>query len=127
MDPITQKRYKMKFKELKADLIDKYCECNDLYEDLVITEAEYQGKKVKLNDPIRTSENPKKKFKVYVKNESGKVVVVRFGDPNLSIKRDDPNRRKSFRARHNCDNPGPKTKARYWSCYQWRSGAKVDN
>lgn len=117
----------MKFKELKADLIDKYCECNDLYEDLVITEAEYQGKKVKLNDPIRTSENPKKKFKVYVKNESGKVVVVRFGDPNLSIKRDDPNRRKSFRARHNCDNPGPKTKARYWSCYQWRSGSKVDN
>ena len=45
----------------------------------------------------------------------------------LSIKRDDPARRKSFRARHNCDNPGPKTKARYWSCYQWRAGAKVDN
>ena len=93
-----------------------------------ITEAaEYQGKKVKLNDPIRTSENPNKKFKVYVKNEKGKVVVVRFGDPNLEIKRDDPARRKSFRARHNCDNPGPKTKARYWSCQQWRAGAKVDN
>ena len=117
----------MKFKELKAELIDKHCECNDLYEDLVITEAEYQGKKVKLNDPIRTSENPKKKFKVYVKNDQGKVVVVRFGDPNLSIKRDDPDRRRSFRARHNCDNPGPKTKPRYWSCFQWRGGSKVDS
>ena len=93
----------------------------------VIMEAEYQGKKVKLNDPIRTSENPNKKFKVYVKNEKGKVVVVRFGDPNMAINRDDPERRKSFRARHNCDDPGPKTKARYWSCFQWRAGAKVDN
>ena len=45
----------------------------------------------------------------------------------MEIKRDDPGRRKSFRARHNCDNPGPKTKARYWSCFQWRKGAKVDN
>ena len=89
-----------------------------LYEH-VITEAEYKGRKVKLNDPIRTSENPKKKFKVYVKNDKGKVVVVRFGDPNMSIKRDDPERRKNFRARHNCDNPGPKTKARYWSCRKW--------
>ena len=94
----------------------------------VISEAEYQGKKVKLNDPIRTSENPNKKFKVYVKDpSSGNIKVVRFGDPNLSIKRDDPDRRKSFRARHNCDNPGPITKPRYWSCHQWRSGAKVDN
>ena len=100
--------------------------CEALY-DHVITEAEYQGKKVKLNDPIRTSENPNKKFKVYVKNDKGKVVVVRFGDPNMSIKRDDPERRKNFRARHNCDNPGPKYKARYWSCFQWRAGAKVDN
>ena len=83
---------------------------------------------IKLNDPIRTSENPNKKFKVYVKDpSSGNVKVVRFGDPNLSIKRDDPDRRKSFRARHNCDNPGPITKPRYWSCHQWRSGAKVDN
>ena len=68
-----------------------------------------------------------KKFKVYVKNEKGKVVVVRFGDPNMGINRDDPEKRKSFRARHNCDNPGPKWKARYWSCYQWRASAKVDN
>jgi len=92
-----------------------------------LQEAEYQGKKVTLNDPIRTSENPKKKFKVYTMGPNGKVVVVRFGDPNMSIKRDDPARRKSFRARHNCDDPGPKWKARYWSCYQWRAGAKVDN
>lgn len=116
-----------KFKEFNAEHIDDICEACDLYEDLEITEAEYQGKTVKLNDPIRTSENPNKKFKVYTKNEKGKVVVVRFGDPNLSIKRDDPARRKSFRARHGCDNPGPKWKARYWSCYQWRAGAKVDN
>ena len=95
-------------------------------EGLPIMESEYQGKKVKLNDPIRTSEVPTKKFKVYVK-DGDKVKVVRFGDPNMEIKRDDPNRRKNFRARHNCDNPGPKTKARYWSCIQWRAGANVDN
>ena len=112
------------FKE--RERIDYICETCNLYEDLEITEAEYQGKKVKLNDPIRTSENPNKKFNVYVK-DGDTVKVVRFGDPNLSIKRDDPARRKNFRARHNCDNPGPKTKARYWSCFQWRAGAKVDN
>ena len=91
-----------------------------------LEEAEYKGRKVTLNKPIRTKEVKGKKFKVYVKDpKTGNVKVVRFGDPNLSIKRDDPKRRKSFRARHNCDNPGPKTKARYWSCYQWRAGAKV--
>ena len=91
-----------------------------------IQEAEYQGRKVTLNNPIRTPKGPRK-FAVYVKNEKGNVVKVTFGDPNMEIKRDDPGRRASFRARHNCDNPGPKTKARYWSCYQWRAGAKVDN
>lgn len=101
-------------------------ECTGHY-DHIITESEYQGKKVKLNDPMRTSENPNKKFKVYVKGESGKVVVVRFGDPKMGINRDNPERRKSFRARHNCADPGPKWKARYWSCYQWRASAKVDN
>lgn len=115
------------FKDLKEQLVDDYCESCDLYENLELEEAEYQGKTVKLNDPIRTSENPNKKFKVYVRGPKGNIVVVRFGDPNLSIKRDDPDRRRSFRARHNCDNPGPKWKARYWSCYQWRAGAKVDN
>ena len=77
-----------------------------------------------LNKPFRTSGGPKK-FSVYVKNEKGNVVKVNFGDPNMEIKRDDPKRRASFRARHNCDNPGPKTKARYWSCKQWRAGKKV--
>ena len=77
-----------------------------------------------LNKPFRTPGGPKK-FSVYVKNDKGNVVKVNFGDPNMEIKRDDPERRKSFRARHNCDNPGPKTKARYWSCKQWRAGKKV--
>ena len=105
--------------------VDSCCDdCDNLF-DHVITEAEYQGKKVKLNDPIRGGS---KKFYVYVKNEKGNVVKVSFGDTTgLSIKRDDPKRRASFRARHNCDNPGPKWKARYWSCYQWRAGAKVNN
>lgn len=89
-----------------------------------VTAAEYQGRKVTLNKPFRTP-GESKKFAVYTKNESGKVVIVRFGDPNMEIKRDDPERRKNFRSRHNCDSPGPKWKARYWSCYQWRSGAKV--
>ena len=115
-----------RFKLFREDAIDDDCECQDLYEDLEITESEYQGRKVKLNDPFRTADGPKK-FSVYVKNEKGNVVKVNFGDPNMEIKRDDPARRKSFRARHNCENPGPKWKARYWSCYQWRSGSKVDS
>jgi len=81
----------------------------------------------KLNKITRTP-GERKKFKVKVKDPStGNVKTVRFGDPNLSIKRDNPARRKSFRARHNCDNPGPKTKARYWSCKQWRASAKVED
>ena len=80
--------------------------------------AEYQGRKVTLNKPFRTSNGPKK-FAVYTRNESGNVVIVRFGDPNMKIKKSDPDRRRSFRARHNCDNPGPKWKARYWSCRAW--------
>ena len=100
------------------------CGCNEGLED--IQEAEYQGKQVKLNKPMRDS-GGNKKFKVYVMGPKGNVVVVRFGDPNMEIKRDDPERRKNFRARHNCDNPGPKWKARYWSCYQWRGSAKVED
>ena len=79
-------------------------------------EAEYQGRKVKLNKPMQ---GDVKKFKVYVKNPKGNVVKVNFGDPNMRIKKSNPKRRKSFRARHNCDNPGPKHKARYWSCRKW--------
>ena len=84
------------------------------YADLF--EAEYQGRKVKLNKPMQ---GDVKKFKVYVKNPKGNVVKVNFGDPNMRIKKSNPARRRSFRARHNCDNPGPKTKARYWSCRNW--------
>ena len=79
--------------------------------------AKYQGRTVKLNTPIRTP-GESKKFKVYVKS-GDKVKVVRYGDPNMSIKKSNTAARKSFRARHNCDNPGPKTKARYWSCKNW--------
>jgi hypothetical protein len=80
--------------------------------------SEYQGRKVTLNKPFRTPNGPKK-MSVYVKNEKGNVVKVNFGDPNMKIKKNIPERRKSFRARHNCDNPGPKWKARYWSCKAW--------
>ena len=103
-------------------IADEECTCFDH----VISEAEYKGRKVKLNDPMRSNDG-KKKFYVYVKNEKGNIIKLGFGDPNMEIKRDDPARRKNFRARHNCDNPGPKWKARYWSCFQWRAGAKVDN
>jgi len=68
-----------------------------------------------------------KKFYVYVKNDKGNVVKVSFGDKNMEIKRDDPNRRKNFRARHNCDNPGPKWKARYWACKTWEKGKSVSS
>jgi hypothetical protein len=81
-----------------------------------VYEAEYQGRKVKLGKPMR---GDTKKFKVYVKNDKGNVVKVNFGDPNMRIKKSNPARRKSFRARHNCDNPGPRYKARYWSCRAW--------
>ncbi len=78
-----------------------------------------------LNKPFRTSKGPKK-FSVYVKNEKGNIVKVNFGDPNMEIKRDDPGRRKNFRARHQCDtNPGPRWKARYWSCKMWESKKSV--
>ncbi len=91
----------------------------DLYdEDDRLISSEKDGKKVTLNKPFRTSDGPKK-FSVYVKNDKGNVVKVNFGDPNMEIKRDDPARRRSYRARHNCDNPGPKWKANYWSCKMW--------
>ena len=91
----------------------------------LVKASEYQGKKVTLNKPFRTPKGPKK-FSVYVKNDKGNVVKVNFGDPNMEIKRDDPDRRKSFRARHKCDtNPGPKWKAKYWSCKFWESKKSV--
>ncbi|MGA1155181.1 MAG: hypothetical protein ACO3TR_04505, partial [Burkholderiaceae bacterium] len=94
------------------------CDDCDKHFDHIVEETEYQGRKVKLNDPFRLPAGSRKKFGVYVKNDKGNVVKVTFGDPNMEIKRDDPERRKSYRARHGCDNPGPKWKANYWSCYQ---------
>lgn len=82
-----------------------------------LDEAEYRGRKVKLNKPMQ---GDVKKFKVYVRDPQSKnVKKVNFGDKKSRIKKNNPERRKSFRARHNCDNPGPKTKARYWSCRKW--------
>ena len=88
-----------------------------------LCEAEYRGRKVNLGKPMQ---GDVKKFKVYVKNPKGKVVKVNFGfggssakGKRMPIKKNNPKRRKSFRARHNCDNPGPRTKARYWSCRAW--------
>ena len=89
----------------------------------VTEKAEYDGRPVDLNNPTK---GDRKKYKVYVKNEKGNVVKVEFGDPNMEIKRDDPGRRASFRARHNCDNPGPKYKARYWSCKFWSAKSVTD-
>ena len=90
-----------------------------------LSEAEYDGRKVTLNKPFR-SDDKKKKFYVYVKNEKGNIIKLGFGDPNMEIKRDDPGRLAGFRARHQCDtDPGPKWKARYWSCKFWEKGKSV--
>ena len=106
--------------ERHIDLSEKIREHIEGSENIISNEAwaAEKNKGKKLNKPFRTPKGPKK-FSVYVKNEKGNVVKVNFGDPNMEIKRDDPNRRKNFRARHNCENPGPKTKARYWSCKMW--------
>ena len=95
-------------------------------EEEILQEAEYQGRKVTLNKPMA---GDVKKSKVYVKNDKGNVVKVNFGhggtsakkkgEKTMRIKKNNPERRKSFRARHNCDDPGPKWKARYWSCKAW--------
>ena len=88
--------------------------------------AEYKGKKVKLDDPFRLPSGSDKKFGVYVKNpSSGNVIMVKFGDPNLSIKRDDPERLKNFRARHNCAEKKDKTTPGYWSCKFWEKNKPV--
>jgi hypothetical protein len=94
----------MKTKELEIDISS----------NIIAADKE----KKTLNKPFRTSDGPKKSS-VYVKNEKGNVVKVNFGDKNMEIKRDNPRRRKNFRARHRCDNPGPRWKARYWACKTW--------
>jgi hypothetical protein len=98
----------------------------EMYNESTLEEAEYQGRKVPLGKPMR---GDVKKFKVYVKNPAGNVVKVNFGhggtsaaakgEKTMKIRKSNPKARKSFRARHNCDNPGPRTKARYWSCRKW--------
>ena len=89
--------------------------------------AEYQGREVELDNPFRLPKGSDKKFGVYVKNKKGNVVKVEFGDPNMEIKRDDPERLKNFRARHNCDQKKDKTKAGYWSCKFWEKGKSVSD
>ena len=115
----------LKEAELRSQSIEETYDGDDFYhtygdmwfnEDYV-DEAEYQGRKVSLGKPMR---GDVKKFKVYVRDPKTKnIKKVNFGDPNMRIKKSNPARRKSFRARHNCDNPGPRTKARYWSCRKW--------
>ena len=107
---------------LYEDLFGSVEETNFIIGDL-ITEAEYQGRKVQLG---KIMQGDIKKFKVYVKNDKGKVVKVNFGFGGKSakgkimrIKKNNPERRKNFRARHNCDNPGPRWKPRYWACRTW--------
>ena len=97
----------------------------NLVNTILEQKGEYQGKEVELEKPFRTPDE-KKKFGVYVKNDKGNVVLVRFGDPNMEIKRDDEDRLKAFRARHGCDkDPGPKWKAKFWSCKFWEKGTSV--
>ena len=101
---------------------NKSCGYTFEFEKQPMQEAEYQGRKVKLN---KIMQGDAKKFKVYVKNAKGNVVKVNFGQGGdakggtMRIRKSNPKARASFRARHNCDNPGPKTKARYWSCRKW--------
>jgi len=87
----------------------------EVEDDEMVNEAEYRGRKVTLNSPFRTS-GGSKKFAVYVKSPSGNVKIVRFGDPNLRVRNNNPGARKSFRARHKCDQKHDKTKAGYWAC-----------
>lgn len=96
--------------------VDNFEEDSIYENEEIINVFEDSTKKVKLN---KIMPGDVKKYKVYVKNDKGNVVKVNFGDPNMEIKRDDPDRRRNFRARHNCDNPGPRWKARYWACKTW--------
>jgi len=107
----------------EEDIIEEFCPRCLAMEMLrahgqPLEEAEYQGRKVPLGKPMR---GDSKKFKVYVRDpKTGNIKKVNFGDKTMKIKKSNPARRRSFRARHHCDtNPGPRTKARYWSCRKW--------
>jgi hypothetical protein len=114
---INMSDYDKKMKQPKTSPTELYIESKK--KDEVIEEAEYRGRKVKLGKPFYTPGGPRKRA-VYVRNDKGNVVKVGFGEPGMKIKKSNPERRKSFRARHKCDtNPGPRWKARYWSCRMW--------
>jgi len=99
----------IKFLKAYKNTLDEGCQC--------LAEAEYQGREVKLGKPMQ---GDVKKFKVFVKNpKTGKVIKVNFGQKGMKIRKSNPEARKSFRARMHCDNPGPRTKANYWSCRKW--------
>ncbi len=98
------------------DTARDYMKANKYAEDFDMDEAKYQGKEVPLGKKLP---GDVKKSKVYVRKPNGKIVKVNFGDKKMRIKKSNPARRKSFRARHNCKNPGPRWKARYWSCRSW--------
>jgi hypothetical protein len=132
INEVSMKLFEIGYNDFEIEATEDYenvdeitCEEDDFHvnygvmyfnDDDVIDEAEYQGRTVKLGKPMQ---GDVKKFKVYVKNPKGNVVKVNFGDPNMRIKKSNPGARRSFRARHNCDNPGPRHKARYWSCRKW--------
>jgi hypothetical protein len=132
-DDINESKKDMNIESIiRKVLIEEFIQVNEfLYEDIygsveevnLLQEAEYQGRKVQLG---KIMQGDIKKFKVYVKNDKGKVVKVNFGfggksakGKRMVIKKNNPARRKSFRARHNCDNPGPRWKPRYWACRTW--------
>ena len=134
MEDITKALYSnfvSTIRETASDIQEYDCENQEDLKEIIeflktykpdVNEAEYQGREVKLGKQTR---GDSKKFKVYVKNPKGNVVKVNFGhkgkggEKTMRIKKSDPARRKAFRARHNCDNPGPRHKARYWSCRAW--------
>jgi hypothetical protein len=132
-DDINESKKDMNIESIiRKVLIEEFTQVNEfLYEDIygsveevnLLQEAEYQGRKVQLG---KIMQGDIKKFKVYVKNDKGKVVKVNFGfggksakGKRMTIKKNNPERRRSFRARHNCDNPGPRWKPRYWACRTW--------
>ena len=114
----------------RVEEIDQICEECNLYEDLELIESEYQGKKFTLNKPSR-SQDGKKKFYVYVKNEKGNVVKVGFGEPGMRVNNNDPKKARSFQKRMRCHSPGPRWKAKWWSCnvarYRKLLGIKSSN
>jgi hypothetical protein len=131
-DDINESKMNMNIESIiKKVLVEEFMNDEFIYEDIygsveevnLLQEAEYQGRKVQLG---KIMQGDIKKFKVYVKNDKGKVVKVNFGfggksakGKRMTIKKNNPERRRSFRARHNCDNPGPRWKPRYWACKTW--------